>query len=262
VGEVGEAWVWRRRLLAWEEESVRECSVLLHNIVLQDEVNDTWRWLLDNSSGYTVKGAYTFITTTCEPLNRSLVIDVWHKQIPSKVSLFAWRLFQKRLPTKDNLMHRRVIQPENAVCASGCGQRETTNHLFLACNIFSSLWYQVWHWLGISSMMPSDISHYYLQFTNMAGLPKVTHSFLRIIWFASAWVLWEERNICIFQKCGFFCCWCLVCLTRWSFILFYGWKQDGWILTTVIITGGNTQSLVWVLICNFLLSVLDGAFFC
>jgi len=40
-GEGGEAWVWRRRLLAWEEESVRECSVLLHNIVLQDEVNDT-----------------------------------------------------------------------------------------------------------------------------------------------------------------------------------------------------------------------------
>ena len=27
--------LWRRCLLAWEEESVRECSVLLHNIVLQ-----------------------------------------------------------------------------------------------------------------------------------------------------------------------------------------------------------------------------------
>ena len=165
---------------------MRECSDLLHNIVLQDDVNDTWRWLLDTSSGYTVKGAYTFITTTGEPLNRSLVIDVWHKQIPSKVSLFAWRLFQKRLPTKDNLVHRRVIQPENAVCASGCGHQETTNHLFLDCNIFNSLWYQVWQWLGISSMMPSDIRHYYFQFTNMTGLPQVTHSFLIIIWFASA----------------------------------------------------------------------------
>jgi len=195
--------VWRRRLLAWEEESVRECSVLLHNIVLQDEVNDTWRWLLDNSGGYTVKGAYTFITTTGEPLNRSPVLDVWHKQIPSKVSVFAWGLFQKRLPTKDNLMHMHVIQPENAVCALGCGQQETTNHLFLDCNIFSSLWYQVWHWLDISSTMPSDINHYYLQFTNMAGLPKGTHSFLRISWFASAWVLWKERNTCIFQNAVF-----------------------------------------------------------
>ena len=199
-GEGGEAWVWRRRLLAWEEQSVRECSDLLHNIVLQDEVHDTWRWLLDTSTGYTVKGAYTFITSTGEPSNRSLVVDVWHEHIPSKVSLFAWRLFQKRLPTKDNLVHKRMIQPEYAVCASGCGHQETTNHLFLDCNIFSSLWYQVWQWLGISSMMPSDIRHYYFQFTNMAGLPQVTHSFLRIIWFVSAWVLWKGRNICVFQN--------------------------------------------------------------
>jgi len=49
-------------------------------------------------------------------------------------------------------------------------------------------------------MMPSDIRHYYFQFTNMAGLPRVTHSFLRIIWFASALVLWKERNNCVFQN--------------------------------------------------------------
>jgi len=34
-------WVWRCRLLAWEEECVRECSVLCHNVVLQDKVLDT-----------------------------------------------------------------------------------------------------------------------------------------------------------------------------------------------------------------------------
>jgi len=33
--------LWRRRLLAWEEESVRECSILLLNIVLQYTVEDT-----------------------------------------------------------------------------------------------------------------------------------------------------------------------------------------------------------------------------
>lgn len=30
----GGVWVWMRRLFAWEEESVRECSALLHDIVL------------------------------------------------------------------------------------------------------------------------------------------------------------------------------------------------------------------------------------
>jgi len=48
--------VWRRRLLAWEKESVRECSSLLHNFILQDNVNDSWRWLLDLTHGYSMWG--------------------------------------------------------------------------------------------------------------------------------------------------------------------------------------------------------------
>ena len=33
--------LWRQRFMEWEEESVRECFVLLHNIVLQENVEDT-----------------------------------------------------------------------------------------------------------------------------------------------------------------------------------------------------------------------------
>jgi len=37
--EVGESgWDWRRRLLAWEEDSVRECASLLNNVVLQENI--------------------------------------------------------------------------------------------------------------------------------------------------------------------------------------------------------------------------------
>jgi hypothetical protein len=79
----------RSRLLAWEEESVRECYVLLHNIVLQDNVNDAWRWLLDPSNGYSVRGVYRFLTDSGELVDRSLVDDIWHQHIPSKVSLFV-----------------------------------------------------------------------------------------------------------------------------------------------------------------------------
>jgi len=51
-----------RRLLAWEEECVRECSVLLDNVVLQDVITDRWKWLLDPVNGYSVKGTYHFLT--------------------------------------------------------------------------------------------------------------------------------------------------------------------------------------------------------
>jgi len=41
-GEEGEAWKWRRRLLAWEEEKVRECCDFLTNIILQPTHSDRW----------------------------------------------------------------------------------------------------------------------------------------------------------------------------------------------------------------------------
>jgi len=41
-GEDGEVWKWRRRLLAWEEEKVRECCEILINIALQRNISDMW----------------------------------------------------------------------------------------------------------------------------------------------------------------------------------------------------------------------------
>jgi len=76
-------------------------STLLHDIVLQDHTIDRWRWFLDPVLGYTVKGAYHLLTSVEEPPARGLFDDVWHKHVPLKVSLFAWRLLCNRLPTQD-----------------------------------------------------------------------------------------------------------------------------------------------------------------
>lgn len=37
---------------------------------------------------------------------------IWHKQVPLKVSIMAWRLLRNRLPTKDNLVARGIISHE------------------------------------------------------------------------------------------------------------------------------------------------------
>jgi len=78
-----------------------------------------------------------------------------------------------------------VISHEDAACVSGCGSQETANHLFLGCDIFGSLWSQVWLWLGISSVSHGDIIQHFTQFIKMPGLHKSTHMFFRIIWFTT-----------------------------------------------------------------------------
>ena len=179
---------------------MRECFVLLHNVVLQENIHDTWRWLLDPAHGYTVREAYCFLTNNGNFVDRMLVDDIWHKQIPSKVTLFVWCLLRNRHPTKDNLVRRRVIQVHDSDCVAGCSVLETANHLFTDCNIFNSLWAQVLHWLGISSVLSGNIRQHFMQFSNMPGLPRATHSFLKTIWFASVWDIWKERNNRVFQN--------------------------------------------------------------
>jgi len=59
----------------------------------------------------------------------------WFWETPFVPTLFAWRLFRDRLPTKDNLHCRGVLDQASMLCVSGCGLTETSNHLFLHCNI-------------------------------------------------------------------------------------------------------------------------------
>jgi len=74
-----------------------------------------------------------------------MVTDVWHRYIPTKVSLLVRRLLRNRLPTKDNLLRRRVVQAEDTVSAYGCGESESANHLFLECDVPNTVWLQVRH---------------------------------------------------------------------------------------------------------------------
>jgi hypothetical protein len=195
----GGAWVWRRRLLAWEEESVLECSSLLCDIVLQVSTLDRWRWVLDPINGYSVKGTYKYLTMPTIPLEPGLYGAAWQKHVPLKVSVFAWHLLRNRLPKKDNLLRRRVLHQDDVNCVGECGCPETAQHLFFRCGTFGVLWHHVYRWLGIVFISPDLVRDNLHQFGNLAGLPRYTHSFLQVIWHACVWLIWEERNNRIFN---------------------------------------------------------------
>jgi len=65
---------------------------------------------------------------------------VWHKHVPLKVLICAWRLLRNRWPTKDNLMCCDVISIDSQLFVSGCGDNESANHLLIHCPTFGSLW--------------------------------------------------------------------------------------------------------------------------
>ena len=79
-GEEGEARKWRRRLLVWEEETVRECCDVLSNIVLQPNHSDRWIVHLHASNNYNVTSAYNhLLTSTSNNLTVTHMTEIWNK---------------------------------------------------------------------------------------------------------------------------------------------------------------------------------------
>ncbi|CAJ2658061.1 unnamed protein product [Trifolium pratense] len=195
----GEAWVWRRRLWAWEEEMLGECQSLLLTVSLQDHVSDRWQWQSDLDDVYTVRGAYQLLTTQDAVTLDAASGLIWHRQVPLKVSICAWRLLRDRLPTKANLVTRGILSVEDHQCVCGCGEVESAQHLFLSCSTFGALWSLVSSWIGSSSVIAQTPSDHFVQFTDSAGASRARRSFMQLIWLAVVWVVWTERNYRLFR---------------------------------------------------------------
>jgi len=159
---------------------------LLSNVILQENIQDNWRWVLGPIHGYSVSGTYRYLSSAAELMVTSDFNEVWHKLVPVKVSIFVWRLLQDRIPTRANLVRRLVLQPNDNLCAASCDSVETTDHLTLQCNSFRNVWYYlIGHWHGISFVLPGCIKEFYLQFTQLASMPRASYHYLKVIWLAS-----------------------------------------------------------------------------
>jgi len=62
------------------------------------------------------------------------------------------------------------------------------------------VWFAVLQWLRLSFVAPVGSRNHFLQFGKMPGLPRSSHTFFRIIWLASVWIIWKEMNNRVFHQ--------------------------------------------------------------
>jgi len=198
-GEGEEAWRWRRRLFAWEEELVGVFILLLADVTLQVNNEDKWFWTLESSHSFTVRSLYHYLTIQPQVELPVDVSSIWLKDVSLKVVVFVWRLFRDRLPTKDNLLRRGVITHDYRLCVAGCDFVESSPHLFLHCNIFGSVWHLIYNWIGVSVTNPFYVPDHFHQFGYSGGIRKKRRSILQVIWHATVWEIWKERNNRLFK---------------------------------------------------------------
>ena len=190
----------RRGLFAWKEELMGKLCFLLQNVTLQVDKEDRWLWKLESSQDFTIRSVYKVMVNQHHYASMVSPEGLWHKDIPLKVVLFAWRLIRDRLPTKDNLFRRGVIASDARLCLGGCGSLETSPHLFLHCHFLCEVWQFIHRWLGVCSVISSVPADYLNQFGAVGGnCSQLRRSFLFLIGMLLCGKYGKERNNRIFN---------------------------------------------------------------
>jgi hypothetical protein len=87
---------------------------------------------------------------------------VWHKNVPLKVSIYAWLLVCNRWPTKDNLVRHGVIPFDSQLCVTRCGYNESADHLLIHCPTFGELWRHIKTWIGVYLVDPQHVMDHFI----------------------------------------------------------------------------------------------------
>jgi len=82
---------------------------------------------------------------------RKAVMAVWKTKVPLKIQVRGWRLLLGRLPTRDELCKRGILNgAHNLVCPLCFQVAESGAHMGFSCTFSKEAWRKVGSWLGIS----------------------------------------------------------------------------------------------------------------
>ncbi|GJW74221.1 reverse transcriptase domain, reverse transcriptase zinc-binding domain protein [Tanacetum coccineum] len=121
--------------------------------------------------------------------------DASGKLIPRKVNICVWRASLNRLPTRPNLVLRR-ISLDSVLCPFCDSVEETLDHCLISCPLVSSVWCKIWAWWGLDrpvsfpSFSIADISLGAIGLPNHHFLSKILHGVFQ----CALWAIWKWRN--------------------------------------------------------------------
>ncbi|CAJ2644735.1 unnamed protein product [Trifolium pratense] len=201
-------WSWK---LNWMEalddadiESLNELHQLLEQVRPNRASSDRRRWSSNSDGSFSVRSTYMVLQdkrvgTTLDTNTVAALKRLWKNNVPSKVSLFGWRLLLEKLPTREALFCKGIITNNHERSCVFCFKEvEDIQHIFFTCCITSQIWQKIFVWLGTNVISFEDVT---CHFTLFGELAKGNHSkrIRHIIWLATTWSIWRTRNNIIFR---------------------------------------------------------------
>ncbi|XP_058764138.1 uncharacterized protein LOC131637556 [Vicia villosa] len=191
-------------LRCWKHDLIKECfSPMVCEEILSIPLS--WRnmedkliWYPEKDGEFSVKSAYHLLRSKRDAAfpgpsshSQNLVWKrIWQAPVHNRVRNFLWRTAKDILPTRANLHKRKVnLAPDCPLCHSHV---ESSNHLFLHCNVSKQVWFL--SPLGLRIPPSSDLIFWLDKMLN-SGDPYVSQLFSVILW-----KIWFYRNRVIFKK--------------------------------------------------------------
>ncbi|KAJ0558512.1 putative reverse transcriptase zinc-binding domain-containing protein [Helianthus annuus] len=193
----GPAWVWdwKRQLNnAVENLQFQQLSSLLQQVAVTSG-KDKWVWCLDDSGQFNVASIKKELVELSCTIPEYVV--KWNSWIPKKVVIVAWRAQSERLPTRLALS-RRGVPIQNVECAF-CGiSPETSDHIFVACEVAQEIWQLVFQWCKAPFFMAFSLKDILDEHVRFPGSVKKKIAF-HAVCLVTIWSLWNARNELIFS---------------------------------------------------------------
>jgi hypothetical protein len=197
-------WQWVYTLSDMEEQQLTDLCELLVGFSIQPNCPDKWRWMPGPAGIFSVKSCYNLLldlrqSVVLEQEVLEAIIKLWKNDVPSKIKVFGWRLLLQRLPTREALHHRGILNNTNDLSCVFCLQHiEDCAHLFFHCSFSMVVWEAVFNWIGKRVITDTVGWNHFSLFGTLFNYQKGGRT-NHLLWLATTWNIWNLRNNVVFK---------------------------------------------------------------
>jgi len=105
--------LWIREMFVWEEELKQQFIAPLLTAQWKRGVSDGWIWDEDDLYTYSVRSRYKALQEFTLSPYHELFRELWSLKMASPTQVCVWKAMLEKLPTRGNLVRRRVSVSSN-----------------------------------------------------------------------------------------------------------------------------------------------------
>ncbi|XP_058783249.1 uncharacterized protein LOC131657919 [Vicia villosa] len=163
-------------------------------------------WKHDGDGAFSVSSCYNLLCRKFIPFGPTNCFDfafvaILKVEVPLKVKASEWRSFLNKVPTKDALLIRGILNSSsNLECVICKDFYETLQHSFLLCCNAAIVWMEMSGWIGLSFNNILDFKESFWYWSSFCRAKKVKRGKEGVIWLAILWSIWLHRNDILFNN--------------------------------------------------------------